>query len=69
VLKYYEEGKEIACFASPEELVDKVRYYLANEDERLRIAKAGHERCIRENSLSSRARVIIEQFEREAERP
>ena len=67
VLEYYEEGKEIACFESPEELVDKVRYYLANEQERLQIAKAGYERCINENSFSNRAQVIIDKYESENE--
>lgn len=59
---YYEEGRDCACFGSARELVEKVSYYLDNDDERMRIAGAGHRRCVRENGLSSRAAVIVRKF-------
>ena len=59
---YFEEGREVACFGSPDELVEKVRYYLDHEPERRRIAEAGHRRCVEENRWSHRARVIVEKF-------
>jgi spore maturation protein CgeB len=46
-LEFFEEGKEMACFSSPQELVDKACYYLAHTDERQRIAEAGYRRVIR----------------------
>lgn len=52
----FAEGKEAAYFDSDEELVDKARYYLAHEDERAAIARAGHERCVRDG-YSYRARL------------
>ncbi len=42
----FDEGEEIACFESADELVQKVRYYLAQGDERARIAAAGHRRLL-----------------------
>ena len=46
-LALFEEGKEAEFFASSDELVDKVRYYLTHEEARCRIAAAGRERCLR----------------------
>ena len=46
-LELFAEGREAAYFGSPEELVDKVRYYLQHEEERQRIAEAGHRRVMR----------------------
>ena len=43
----FEEGREAEYFGSTEELLRKIRYYLAHPDERKRIAAAGRERCLR----------------------
>jgi spore maturation protein CgeB len=41
-LEWFEEGKEAAYFDSPDELVEKVRYYLSWDEERRRIAEAAY---------------------------
>jgi hypothetical protein len=46
-LSMFEEGKEAEFFSTPEEMMDKIRYYLAHEDERLRVAEGGYQRTIR----------------------
>lgn len=43
----FEEDKEIVMFKSPEELIEKVGFYLSHEEERQRIAAAGHEKVLR----------------------
>lgn len=42
----FNEGKEIACFETVDELVEKSRYYLGHEQERIKIARAGYNRVI-----------------------
>jgi glycosyltransferase involved in cell wall biosynthesis len=44
---FYDEGKEIECFGSVDELASKALHYLNCTDTRLAIAKAGRERCVR----------------------
>lgn len=46
-LGLFEEGREAEFFGSQEELVSKVRFYLANEVSRKRIAESGRKRCHR----------------------
>lgn len=40
----FEEGKEIECFGSLEELIDKCRFYVAHEDARRAVSGAGYRR-------------------------
>ena len=45
-LALFREGEEAAFFGSSEELVSKIRYYLAHADDRRRIAQAGYNRVV-----------------------
>ncbi len=51
---YYEENKEMVFYRSPEDLIEKIRYYLAHSEEAGRIAKAGYERTLREHTAEKR---------------
>ena len=52
--KYFQIGKEIDCFHSKEEAVDKIKYYLKNEGIRKEIALAGWERAQKDHSWQDR---------------
>lgn len=43
----FEEDKEIVMFRTPEEMLDKIEFYLSHERERETIARAGYEKVIK----------------------
>ena len=55
----FREGVEAEFFASDDELIEKARHYLDHEDERLQIAQAGRERCLRDYSPSIQIERIL----------
>jgi spore maturation protein CgeB len=59
VLELFEEGKEISCFGSTEEMAEKLRYYLANPAEREAVAQAGYRRCVPAYSYDARVAEIL----------
>ena len=46
LLSFFEEDKEIVCFDSPEELREKVEFYLKHPKTRDAIAKRGYQRVL-----------------------
>jgi len=52
-------GKEIEVYKSSAELIDKVNFYLKNDDARSRIALAGHQRFLKDYTLDCRAKKFI----------
>lgn len=45
--EFFEEDAEAAYFSTTEELIDKCRYYRANDAARMRIAEAGYRRYVK----------------------
>ena len=56
---YYVDGKEIVIFKNKADMAEKCKYYLAHEEERKAIAKAGYERTIKEHTYEQRFRDIF----------
>jgi spore maturation protein CgeB len=50
----FEPGREVVVYDDADDLVEKVRYYLAHDDERLAIARAGQARTLREHTYAHR---------------
>lgn len=64
-LNLFEEGKEAEYFESKEELSDKVKYYLENDNIRNKIGKSGYEKCIKmdysyHNQLSQILKIVLD---------
>lgn len=52
--EFFAIGKEVVCYEGPEDLAEKIRYYLSHEGEREAIRRAGHERCRRDHTWQRR---------------
>ncbi len=57
----FEEDKEVVCYRSIEELVEKTIFYMTHEDERKKIAEAGLKRAKAEHDYKNR---LLEIFSR-----
>jgi len=55
-------GVEMDCYKSIDECVDKVKYYLENEEKREKIAQTGYEACHDRHKYSDRLKTIIEDY-------
>ncbi|MBI4032677.1 glycosyltransferase family 1 protein [Candidatus Berkelbacteria bacterium] len=56
--EFFEPGKEVETYRSPEELADKVRYYLSHDSARAKIARAGQRRTLREHTYARRMKEL-----------
>jgi glycosyltransferase involved in cell wall biosynthesis len=52
--EFFREDEEIVCFDSREEMVDKIRFYLQNDNERARIAQNARARALRDHTWDQR---------------
>jgi len=52
--EFFVPGKEIVFYRSPDDMADKIRYYLSHEDERERIRLAGHHRALAQHTWRHR---------------
>ena len=55
----FELGRELTIFDTPQDLVRKVRYFLAHDEEREKITQAAREKLLSHHSYKIRARQIL----------
>jgi spore maturation protein CgeB len=65
---FYEPGEEIVGYRGADDLIDKIRYYLAHDEERRRIAVNGFRRVMRDHRFPLRMQQGGELIERGMER-
>jgi len=59
----FREGESVVCFESADELLDKVRYYLAHSDERQRIAERAYDHVVRGgHTYLDRAQALVREL-------
>jgi spore maturation protein CgeB len=56
---HYVPGREIVTYGSPEELIAKIEYYLAREDERMAIVKSGLKRTLKHHTYEKRLEALL----------
>ncbi|MEW7979452.1 MAG: glycosyltransferase [Candidatus Sedimenticola endophacoides] len=57
--KYFVPEKEIIFYSGEKELIEKLRYYSANQKEAKEIGDRGRERALREHTWSARWRYLL----------
>src|SRR3712207_2982449 len=60
--EFFEVGKEVVCYEGPEDLADKIKYYLSHDAEREAIRRAGYERCLRDHTWQKRFEKVFEEM-------
>ena len=61
--RYYLPGVEVETYRSLPEMIEKIRYYLAHDDERERIANLGYQRTLRDHTYQHRFATIFQKME------
>ena len=65
---FFDVGREIVGFDEADDLIDKIRYYLAHDEERQVIARRGHERVLADHRFGRRMREAVALIERGMQR-
>lgn len=60
--EFFDIGREIVCYKDPDDLAEKIKYYLKNDNERERIRRAGYERCLRDHTWHRRFEMAFKEM-------
>ncbi len=60
--EFFDIGKEVVCYNGPDDLAEKIKYYLEHDNEREKIRKAGYERCLREHTWHKRFEMVFKEI-------
>ncbi len=62
IAEFYEIGKEIDTYQSPEELVDKTRFYLNHPNEAEKLREAAYQRALRDHTWTNRFEELFQKI-------
>jgi spore maturation protein CgeB len=60
----FEPDKELVTFLTPDDMIEKIRYYLDHEEERAAIAAAAREKVLGNHTYAHRIRAMLEVVEK-----
>lgn len=63
LLQFFEPGADLVCYNDYDDLLEKIEYYLTNEDERRQIAENGCRKVHGQHSMELRVREMIHMLE------
>lgn len=57
--EYFKIGEEIVCYSSVDDLIEKINYYLKNNDERELIAEKAYQRFLNQHTYDKRWNIVF----------
>ncbi len=60
---WFRDGHEIVLYKNNKDLLNKIKYYLINDKERIRIAMNGYEKLIKEHTYQHRVKKLMNIFQ------
>ncbi len=58
----FHEGEEIECYTTPKEALNKIRFYLEQPEDLVRIAKNGHQKALKSHNWNQRLLTTFEKL-------
>lgn len=59
--EFFQDGTHLALYRSPEEMIDKAKYYIEHDSEREKIAQAGYEEVMKHHTIQHRVDRILQE--------